>query len=73
MSPAVVDRAAERVESVRLATPAEGRALLDRRAQRYLGISGAEFVRRWNAGEYANDPEQPGVMDVAVLLPFWRE
>ena len=26
----------------------EGRKLLDRQAKRYLGMSGQEFVRKWN-------------------------
>ncbi len=55
---------------VREATHEEGLAMLDRRARHRLGISGAEFLRRWEAGEYADDPDQPGVMDVAMLLPF---
>lgn len=48
----------------------EGLAMLDRRARRRLGISGAEFLRRWESGVYAADPDQPGVIDVALLLPF---
>jgi hypothetical protein len=47
--------------------------MLDREARRYLGISGEEFLRRWRNGEYASDPEQPGVVDVAMLLPFAAE
>jgi hypothetical protein len=58
---------------VREATPEEGRVLLDRRARRYLGISGDEFVRRWESGYYAADPDAPGVMLVAALLPFVRQ
>ncbi|MGH2354967.1 MAG: hypothetical protein ACRDI2_24550 [Chloroflexota bacterium] len=54
----------------REATPEDGLAMLDRRARRYLGISGEEFLRRWRAGDYAADPDQTGVMEVATLLPF---
>ena len=39
-------------------------------ARRYLGISGDEFVRRWEAGEYAGTADSPGVMDLALLLPL---
>lgn len=41
---------------------------LDAAARHYLGISGEEFRRRWDAGEYAEDPN-PDVMNVAILLP----
>jgi hypothetical protein len=51
----------------------EGLQMIDRQARRYLGISGAEFLRRWTRGDYAADPDQPGVMDVAMLLPFAHE
>ncbi|MGH2354097.1 MAG: hypothetical protein ACRDJN_21025 [Chloroflexota bacterium] len=50
--------------------PEEVLVLLDRRARRYLGMSGEEFLRRWRAGEYASDPDQPGVIDLAMLVPF---
>jgi hypothetical protein len=58
------------VSPVREISHEEGLAMLDRRARRRLGFSGAEFLRRWEAGAYADDPDQPGVMDVALLLPF---
>jgi hypothetical protein len=48
-------------------TPEEADELLDTRAQRYLGISGEEFKRRWAAGEL--DPHAPAVTRVAMLLP----
>ena len=54
---------------IRELTLEEGRALLDRQARRYLGISGEEFVRRYKAGEFANS-DTPEVMRVAMLLPF---
>lgn len=68
----VADRsiAAADVPPVREATLEEGMVMLDRRARRRLGVSGAEFLRRWEAGEYAANPDQPGVIDVTMLLPF---
>lgn len=30
----------------------QARELFDERAQRSLGVSGGEFLRRWDAGEY---------------------
>lgn len=50
--------------------PEEGMVILHRQAMRYLGISGEEFLCRWNAGEYAADPDQPGLMEVVMLLPL---
>ncbi len=61
---------------VRQMTWEEGRELLDRHARRYLGISGEEFIERWDKGEY-DDPDDrtknpPGVMELAMILPFVR-
>lgn len=51
----------------------EGRAVLDEQARRYLGVDGDEFVRRWDAGEFADADSRPGVMRVAMLLPLVRK
>lgn len=50
-------------------TREEAEALFDENARYYLGISGEEFKRRWDGGEYA-DPDQYPVMNVAFLLPL---
>lgn len=54
----------------------EGRYLLDRQARRYLGISGDEFIRRYDAGEYGDPDDRsknpPAVMRLVMLLPFVR-
>ena len=50
----------------------EGRAIFERAAQRYLHMSGDEFRKKWDAKEFGDDPDQPGVMDVAMLLPLAR-
>ncbi|BCM66464.1 hypothetical protein EASAB2608_01798 [Streptomyces sp. EAS-AB2608] len=49
----------------------EGAQILDRAARRKLGISGEEFIRRWDAGEYAG-AEHVKAQEVADLLPFAR-
>jgi hypothetical protein len=69
MAPTVVEGPAEAAPP-RDATPAEVRAIIDRQAWRYLGISGAEFVRRWKSGYWPNPDAVPGVTRVAMLLPF---
>jgi hypothetical protein len=54
----------------------EGRRLFDRQARRYLGISGEEFLEKWDAGNYGDPDDRtknpPGVMQLAMLLPFVR-
>ena len=48
----------------------DGLRIIDRQARRYLKMSGAEFIRRWNAGEFRDDPDRPGVARLAMLLPL---
>lgn len=53
----------------------ESHALFDAQAQAALGISGAEFLRRWDAGEYrdvADEPRASRVERLAALIPFAR-
>lgn len=54
-------------------TAAEARALFDENARHYLGISGEEFQRRWDAGEYRDNDERQdhaSIWNVAILLPM---
>ena len=57
---------------VRELTREEGMDLLDRAARQRLQMSGEEFIRAWEAGEFDDDPDRPDVMYVAMLLPFTR-
>jgi hypothetical protein len=60
---------------IRFLDDAESHAYFDRQAQRLLGITGEEFLRRYDAGEYAttkDDRELRAVMKLAVLAPFGR-
>lgn len=65
-------RRPQRNGRVRKMTPMQARRLFDHHARRMLGISGREFLRRWDAGEYADDPDRPGVMHVAMLRHLAR-
>ncbi len=56
----------------RILTDEEGRALFDEEAQRLLGISGEEFVRRYDAGYYDDNPDTPEVIELHLMLPFFR-
>ena len=49
----------------------EGRAILDRKAREFLGMSGEEFIRAWRAGEFDGD-ERPEVERVAMFLSLGR-
>jgi hypothetical protein len=49
----------------------EGRALFDEQARKYMGMSGDEFLRKWDAGEI-EDPDRSEVWTVVFLIPFVR-
>jgi hypothetical protein len=53
-------------------TRARARAIFDRTARRALRMSGAEFLRRWEAGEFKDPDSNLNVMEVAMLLPLGR-
>ena len=53
------------------ATPEEGLAMLDRAAREVLNISGEEFLRRWDSGDYEG-ADDPAITRVAMLIPFAR-
>jgi hypothetical protein len=50
----------------------EGHDFFDRKAQQYLGVSGDEFIRLLEAGEYGDPDDDPRVMRLVMLLPFAR-
>lgn len=57
---------------VRDLTEPQAWELFDHAADFFLHIDGAEFIKRWDAGYYDDDPDDPDVMDVATLLPLVR-
>ena len=63
-------------ETPSVASPAEGRKLFHRQARRLLGLSGEEFLRRWDASDYGNIPDAPesrGIMSGVYLIAFGRQ
>lgn len=55
---------------VRVLTHEEGCALFDRAARRYMNMSGEEFIRKYEAGEFGDPDKDPNVIRVAMLIPF---
>ena len=50
----------------------EGLKMLDAQAQKYLQMSGAEFVLRYEAGEIPV-PDRSEVVRLSMLLPFIKQ
>ncbi len=46
-----------------------GRKILDVQARKYLGMSGEEFARKYQAGEI-EEPDRADVLRVAMLIPL---
>jgi hypothetical protein len=46
----------------------------DRTVRREMGMSGEDFLRRWDAGEWADTDldDVPGLVDVWMMLPLVR-
>lgn len=61
------------VEVVEL-TQEEDTELFDQVVRREMGISGPEFLQRWDAGEFegVNYDDVPGLVTVYMYLPFAR-
>lgn len=66
-------RSGERVHWI---TPEEGREIFEREAQRSLNMSGEEFLRKWDAGEFdplIDDPKyHTKIISVYMLMPLVR-
>ncbi len=71
---AKLDHNTDRLPSILPA--AEGRRLFDFEARRVTGLSGDEFLRRYDAGEIIEDDETPEgreVMGLIMLSSFGRQ
>lgn len=56
--------------SVAWLTDEEAVGYFDKQVRSVLGISGAEFIERWDRGEL--DPDDHSVLSLSMLLPFGR-
>jgi hypothetical protein len=59
----------EQIE-VREYTEEEAHEYFDAMARFHLNISGDEFRTRWHQGDYDDNPDRPGVITMAMLLPM---
>lgn len=65
----------ESVPEIRWLSDDEASEAFDAAARLWLGASGEEFLRRWDAGEYLgieDDPENENYILVASLISFVR-
>lgn len=46
--------------------------IFDDDARRYLKMSGKEFLKKWDNGEFPDPDAEEGVMSVAMLIPMVR-
>lgn len=53
-------------------SPEEGWELLDSQAREYFGVGAAEFIRKWDAGEFDDEDACPEAVRVAMLIPLVR-
>jgi hypothetical protein len=54
----------------------EGRRVFDSAVRSQMGISGEEFIRRWEAGEYwevADQPESRHIGRLIMMIPLARQ
>ena len=67
---------AEAADGVVWLEPEDGRAMFDALARKTLGISGDEFIRRYEAGEYrglpCNDAANWPLIRLSMLIPCGR-
>jgi hypothetical protein len=54
-------------------TSEEARILFDKTARRYMDMSGDQFLRAWENGEFRDADMKARAMRVAVLIPLVRK
>jgi hypothetical protein len=72
----VIEHDTGETNGIRYLSDDEAREAFDKDARRLLGISGEEFLRRYDAGEYdkedLDDRTLRGAMKMIMLLDFVR-
>ena len=64
-------------DEIRFLDESEGHLFFDKQAWRLMGMSGAEFIRRYDAGDFDKELDEdgssrPGLAQLVMLLPFAR-
>lgn len=54
------------------ASAEEAHDIFDSAARRLVGMSGREFLERYDDGEIVEDAASPGVTELVTMLPFAR-
>ncbi|MGH2534959.1 MAG: hypothetical protein ACRDJW_22085 [Thermomicrobiales bacterium] len=57
-------------------SPEEGRQMFDDAAREWVGMSGEEFIRRWETGEFETIPDDLAhrrYVDLVLMIPFARQ
>jgi hypothetical protein len=66
-------RSEHRDDGVRFLSREEARELFDARARELMGMSGEEFLQRYDAGEFdeiEDTPEDPGIIHLLMIRPL---
>jgi hypothetical protein len=56
------------IEGVQFVSPEEAAELFDQQARELVGMSGDEFLRRWDAGEFRELFDHPDHRDLTHLV-----
>lgn len=71
----MAETAAPTERSTRWLTDDEAHAIFDAQARKTMGMSGEEFLRRYDAGEFngiQDDWENMGLIRLIMLIPWGR-
>lgn len=60
-------------ETIAQFTQEEAKALFDKTANRYMGMSGEEFLIGWDRGNFRDAETKQRAMRVAMLIPLVRK
>ena len=57
---------------IQIADYDQGAKVFNEAAQHLMGMSGEEFLRRWDAGEFRDEAEHPRAAELAMMISFVR-
>ncbi len=47
----------------------EAKTIFDREARQHFGMSGQAFIVAWETGHFDEDPDQPDLINLVIMLP----